>query len=83
MKVPRDLSGRELVNVLCRHWNYREIHQSGSHIILETESPRHQRIAVPAHRILKLGTLNAILRIVASHKGVSKEAVAGTISLND
>lgn len=80
MKIPRDLSGRELAGALCRHWSYREVHQSGSHIILETEHPSHQRIAVPAHRHLKLGTLNAIARMVASHKRVSKEEIYKTIS---
>lgn len=80
MKIPRDLSGRELADALCRHWDYREVHQSGSHIILETENPSHQRIAVPAYRYLKLGTLNAILIIVATQKGVTKEAIYRTIS---
>lgn len=75
MKISRDLSGRELADALCRKWKYREIHQVGSHIILETEDPSHQRIAVPAHRYLKLGTLNAILRMVATHKGISKDAI--------
>lgn len=79
MRIPRDLSGRGLADALCRNWDDLEIHQSGSHIILETESPTHQRIAVPAHRNLKLGTLNAILRIVAVHIGVSKEAIYRTI----
>lgn len=75
MKIPRDLSGRELADALYRRWDYREVHQSGSHIILETESPSHQRIAIPAHRYLKLGTLNAIFRMVATHKGVPKEDI--------
>ena len=39
MKIPRDLSGQELVQALCRHWDYRIIHQEGSHIVLETEEP--------------------------------------------
>ena len=80
MKIPRDLSGRELADALCRRLDYREVHQSGSHIILETENPSHQRIAVPAHRYLKLGSLNAILRMVATHKGVTKDAIFRIIS---
>ena len=79
MKIPRDLSGRQLSEALCRHWNYREVHQTGSHIILETEIPSHQRIAVPAYRLLKLGTLSAILRMVSIHKGVSKETIQVTL----
>ena len=75
MKVPRDLSGPELVKVLCRDWGYRRVHQEGSHVVLETEQPSHHRIAVPAHKSLRIGTLNAILKAVARHKNVSREEV--------
>jgi predicted RNA binding protein YcfA (HicA-like mRNA interferase family) len=40
MKIPRDLSGRDVVSLLCRNWGYRVIHQEGSHIVLETENRR-------------------------------------------
>jgi predicted RNA binding protein YcfA (HicA-like mRNA interferase family) len=55
------------------------VHQAGSHIILETEIPGHQRIPVPDHVFLRIGTLNAILRLVATHKGVSKEDILDTL----
>jgi predicted RNA binding protein YcfA (HicA-like mRNA interferase family) len=35
MKLPRDLSGAELVRHLCRHHGYRQINQEGSHVILQ------------------------------------------------
>jgi predicted RNA binding protein YcfA (HicA-like mRNA interferase family) len=79
MKVPRDLAGRDLVKALCRTWGYREVHQEGSHIILETEEPSHHRIAVPGHRALRVGTLNAILRAVARHKGVTREELLDSL----
>ena len=47
MKIPRDLSGVQLVKVLCRDWNYRVVHQEGSHIILQTHTPAPQRLSVP------------------------------------
>ncbi len=75
MKLPRDLSGEELVGHLCRRWGYARVHQVGSHIILQTEQPSRHRIVVPAHNPLRIGTLNAILNAVAVHKGVSKEEV--------
>jgi predicted RNA binding protein YcfA (HicA-like mRNA interferase family) len=75
MKIPRDLSGHELVAVLCRRWGYQELHQVGSHIILQTPEPTPHRVAVPAHRVLRLGTLNGILRAVANHKGVDRRAI--------
>ena len=75
MKLPRDLSGAELVKLLRKHHEYRQVNQEGSHIILETNSPRHHRLAVPNHNPLRLGTLNAILRAVAQAKGISKDDV--------
>ena len=72
MNLPRDLSGEQLIRELCRRWDYRRAGQVGSHVVLETDAPSHQRIVVPAHRNLRVGTLNAILRSVATHKAVSK-----------
>jgi hypothetical protein len=46
-----------------------------SHIILETSEPTHHRIAIPDHNPLRLGTFNSILRTVAIHKGVSRDAI--------
>ncbi len=75
MKLPRDLSGETLVKHLCKRWEYLQIHQIGSHVILQTEQPSPHRIAVPAHAALRIGTLNAILSSVASHKSVAKEEI--------
>ncbi|MFC1498745.1 type II toxin-antitoxin system HicA family toxin [Verrucomicrobiota bacterium] len=75
MKLPRNMSGRELVKVLCKDWRYEQIHQAGSHIILETEIPSHHRLAVPDHKNLRIGTLNAILRAVAAHKGTNRNDI--------
>lgn len=75
MKLPRDLDGQQLVQALCRDWGYRRAHQVGSHVVLETDDPGHQRIAVPAHKTLRVGTLNGILRAVANHKGVERHDV--------
>ncbi len=71
MKIPRDISGRDLADTLCRRWRYVRVHQVGSHIILETSEPTHQRIAIPDHDPVRLGTLSSILRVVAQHKGVT------------
>jgi predicted RNA binding protein YcfA (HicA-like mRNA interferase family) len=75
MRLPRDLSGEELVRHLGKRWGYRRIHQVGSHVILQTEQPAPHRVAVPAHSPLRIGTLNAILSAIAAHKGVSKETI--------
>lgn len=75
MKLPRDISGRKLAQVLCRRWGYQLIHQVGSHMVLQTEAPSHQRIVVPDHAVLRLGTFHAILQSVAKHKGVMREMI--------
>ena len=75
MKLPRDLSGAELIKLLCKHIGYRRVNQEGSHVILETGEPRQHRISVPDHAPLRIGTLNAILRAIATVKGVEKEDI--------
>jgi hypothetical protein len=75
MKLPRDLSGVDLVKILCKHHAYRQINQEGSHIILQTDSPRSHRLAIPDHNPLRVGTLNAILRAVSEVKGLTKEDI--------
>ena len=72
MRLPRDLGGTELAHVLGASFGYVQVHFTGSHIILDTEEPYHHRLAIPAHRSLRVGTLNSILRAVAAHKGVSR-----------
>lgn len=80
MKLPRGLYGRELARVLCAQWDYREVNQVGSHIILQTEIPQHHRLSVPDHKPLRIGTLNAILREVAAAKGVTREDILATLN---
>ena len=73
MKVPRDLSGAQLVKVLGRDWGYRVVHQEGRHLILQTDVPMHQRLSVPNHNPVRVGTLNSIVRAVSAHKGVERQ----------
>lgn len=40
-------------------------HQTGSHIRLTTQRNGEHHVTIPAHKPLKIGTLNAILRDVA------------------
>ena len=79
MKIPRDLSGAQLVKVLCRDWNYRVVHQEGSHIILQTGTPSNQRLSVPNHNPLRIGTLHGIIRVVSVHKGVERQQLLDTL----
>jgi predicted RNA binding protein YcfA (HicA-like mRNA interferase family) len=79
MKLPRDLSGKQFVDCLRRHWGYVEVNQEGSHVVLETADPFHQRIAVPDHSALRVGTLNSLLRAVSRHKGVDRQRILDTL----
>jgi predicted RNA binding protein YcfA (HicA-like mRNA interferase family) len=72
VKLPRDLSGQELVNALAR-LGYEVSRQTGSHIRLTTQRNGEHHVTVPAHDPIKIGTLNAILRDVADHASLSRE----------
>lgn len=58
-KLPRDLSGRQMVAVLKRKGFY-VLHQRGSHIVMRRDEPKTM-ISVPDHRELRVGTLRVIL----------------------
>ena len=38
-RLPRDLSGKELIKKLSKSWGYEKTHQTGSHVVLETKEP--------------------------------------------
>lgn len=79
MKLPRDVSGERLATSLCKFWGYTRVHQVGSHIILETSEPFQQRIAIPNHDPLRIGTFNSILRSVAAHKQTTRDLLISSL----
>lgn len=72
MKLPRDISGRDFASRLAR-LGYGVDHQTGSHIRLTTTRDGEHHITVPAHDPLKVGMLNAILRVVAEHHKIPRK----------
>lgn len=72
MKLPRDVSGGELVKALARV-GYRVTRQSGSHVRLTTDTPTQHHVTVPAHDSLKVGTLAGILSDIAAHLKISRD----------
>lgn len=68
----RDLTGTELVRAL-EALGYVVLHQTGSHIRIQTERNGRHSETVPNHSPLRMGTLNTILRNVANHFGMEKE----------
>ena len=74
MKIPRDLSGEQLVRLL-KKLGYRIVRQKGSHIRLTIDEPNEHHLTVPNHDPIKLGTLNGILSDIAEHQNLKKEAL--------
>lgn len=72
MKLPRNVSGRELGRRL-RKLGYELQREAGSHLRYVTfeEGEHHQTI--PDHKWLRPGTLNAVLRQVADHHGLTRD----------
>jgi predicted RNA binding protein YcfA (HicA-like mRNA interferase family) len=72
MRVPRDLSGAELIKRLGR-LGYEITRQTGSHVRLTSRSRGEHHVTVPKHDPLRIGTLAAILDSVASHHGLTRD----------
>ncbi|MDH5670084.1 MAG: type II toxin-antitoxin system HicA family toxin [Nitrospira sp.] len=72
MRLPRDLSGSDLAQVL-RTLGYSITRQTGSHIRLTTHEHGEHHVTIPLHTPLRVGTLSAILADVAAHFGMSRE----------
>lgn len=63
------LSGREVCAILVRH-GFVEVRQRGSHIVMQrAHADGTTTVPVPDHRVLRRGTLRAIIR----QSGVAKE----------
>ena len=74
MKLPRDLTGRDLLRMLSV-FGYVVTRQTGSHIRATTTQGGEHHITVPDHRPLRVGTMAAVLGDVAAHVGRSREEV--------
>ncbi|MFA5264675.1 MAG: type II toxin-antitoxin system HicA family toxin [Opitutaceae bacterium] len=72
MKIPRDLSGSDLVKAL-HSLGYERARQDGSHVRLTTQRGGQHHVTVPNHSPIKLGTLTGILKAVAAHHKLTVE----------
>jgi predicted RNA binding protein YcfA (HicA-like mRNA interferase family) len=72
MRLPRDLSGGELVKLLAK-LGYSVTRQKGSHIRVTTDLNGEHHITIPDHDSLKIGTLSDILKSVADHLNLERE----------
>ena len=58
-KLPRDLSGRNVINALQRA-GFVVRRQRGSHVVMRRSDP-YAQVTVPDHRRIDTGTLDVIL----------------------
>ena len=61
MKIPRNISGMEIIKVLVKHYNWEVYRRQGSHVTLKKKS-ESEILTVPVHSQLDVGTFLAILR---------------------
>jgi len=73
LKLPRDLSGDQLIRAL-RRFGYQTTRQTGSHIrITSNLQGGEHHVTIPAHTHLRVGTLAEILGDVANYLNVTRE----------
>ncbi|MCK5199978.1 MAG: type II toxin-antitoxin system HicA family toxin [Spirochaetales bacterium] len=72
-RLPRDCDYKKLLQVLKRY-DYSINHTTGSHIRLHSEKYNHS-LTIPAHKPIKVGTLNAILNEICSVTDIDKAAL--------
>jgi predicted RNA binding protein YcfA (HicA-like mRNA interferase family) len=72
MRLPRDVSGVELVKQLGR-LGYRITRQTGSHMRLTCDLPEHHHVTIPNHNPLRVGTLSAIIADIAVHHHLERD----------
>lgn len=73
MRIPRDVSGSDLVGLLAQ-FGYVQTRQRGSHVRLsrKDEAGTHH-ITIPLNDPLRIGTLNSILTDIARHIELDKQ----------
>lgn len=78
-KVPRDVSGKDLIKILSKY-GYKVVRQTGSHIRMSaTTIDGVKNITIPNHFPIKLGTLMSIISEVASQLNIDKEDIIGKL----
>ena len=79
VRLPRDLSGRELARAL-RRYGYEVTREVGSHMRLTTtQQGGVHHVTIPDHASLRIGTLASILAEVAGHLGIERSALTSEL----
>ena len=74
MRLPRDLSGSDLAQVLHK-LGYSITRQTGSHLRLTTHQHGEHHLTIPQHSPLRIETLSAILADVARHFEINRDTL--------
>ena len=72
MRLPRDLSGRDLAKAL-RKFGYQTTRQTSSHLRLTTPQTASTTSTIPDHDPVRVGTLAGILADVAQHHDLTRD----------
>jgi predicted RNA binding protein YcfA (HicA-like mRNA interferase family) len=80
MKLPRDVSGPDLVKAL-RKLGYQIDRQRGSHIRVTTQEGGEHHEVVPNHKPIRPGTLSSLLKSVAAHHKMSVDDLLRKLDL--
>jgi len=80
VKLPRDVTGRQLVKEL-RKLGYLETRRKGSHIRITTGRDGEHHEVIPDHNPVRCGTLNSILKSVARHHRMTVEDLLSLLEL--
>ncbi len=78
MKIPRNLTGLDLIKLL-KSLGYEVVRQTGSHIRIQTTQNGQHHETLPRHDPIKVGTLNNILKNIAEHFDLTKEELANKL----
>jgi predicted RNA binding protein YcfA (HicA-like mRNA interferase family) len=66
VRLPRDIGADDLIRGL-RRYGYEVIRRTGSHVRLTTTVNGEHHVTIPGHNVLRVGTLQAILKDIARH----------------
>ena len=74
MRMPRNLSGMELVALLRRRYGYNLVRQRGSHMRLASSFKGYvHHVSIPRHNPIKVSTLDDILGNVAEYLEIGQD----------
>jgi predicted RNA binding protein YcfA (HicA-like mRNA interferase family) len=75
VKLPRDIGGEELAQLLKRY-GYQVSRQTGSHMRLTAMiEGTEYHLTIPKHNPLKIGTLHGILNDIATQLNIDKKSL--------